>query len=158
MVRCVVLMMLAMICTVTDGAGRGGKKTVDIEPYFRDLSRPDSPNHWLVAPAGFPARPDAVSPVFAVPVARLRETFKEAVLGIPGIAVAGETAEGLHLVATTRVFRFRDDIRVQFIAIGPQQSTLALYSASRAGYWDFGTNRRRIEDWLARTAAALRAR
>jgi|LNFM01.1.fsa_nt_gb uncharacterized protein (DUF1499 family) len=158
MARCIVLMALAVFCAATDGAESGGKGTVDIERYFLELVRPDSPNHWLVAPAGFPGRPDAVSPVFAVSVARLRESFKNAVLGMPGIAVAGETAKGLHLVETTRVFRFRDDVRVQFIAIGPQQSTLALYSASRAGYWDFGTNRRRIEDWLARTAAAIGTR
>lgn len=137
---------------------RGGHGALDIEPHFRNLHRPDSPNHWLLAPPGFPGNPDAVAPVFAVPVAVLREAFRAMLLQTAGTAVAEETAAGLHVIATTRVFRFRDDIRVQFIAIGPQQSTLALYSASRTGYWDLGTNRRRIEDWLARTAALLEAR
>jgi uncharacterized protein (DUF1499 family) len=137
---------------------RDGSVTLDIEPYFRNLQRPDSPNHWLVAPAGFPGKPDATAPFFAVPVAVLREAFMAMLRQTPGVALAEETSTGLHLVVTTQVFRFRDDIRVQFIAIGAQQSTLALYSASRAGYWDLGTNRRRIEDWLARTAAALGAR
>jgi len=159
MCRWVILAALALAGNVTGGppqqAAQGAR---DIEQYFQNLRRPDSPNHWLVAPAGFPGKPDAVAPVFAVPAAVLRESFMAMLLQTPGVAVTGETATGLHLVATTRVFRFRDDIRVQFIVIGPKQSTLALYSASRAGYWDFGTNRRRIEDWLARTAAALEAR
>ncbi len=158
MVRYLVVVALALACAASAVAERDGKTAVDIERYFAELVRPDSPNHWLVAPAGFSVRPDAVSPVFAVPADRLRDAFKEAVLAMPGVAVAGEGAAGLHLVATTRMLRFRDDIRVQFIVLGPQQSTLALYSASRTGYWDFGTNRRRVEDWLARTAAVLGAR
>ena len=157
MARYLALAALVLSCTATGAAERGGKAVVDIERYFAELVRPDSPNHWLVAPAGFPARPDAVSPVFAVPADRLRDAFKDAVLAMPGVAVAGETAAGLRLVATTQILRFRDDIRVQFIAIGSQRSTLAIYSASRTGYWDFGTNRRRVENWLARTAAALGA-
>lgn len=135
------------------GAGKEG-----MDSFFSSLQRPDSPNHWLVAPAGFPGQPDATAPVHAVPVAVLRETFKAVIAQSPGATVVAETADGLQVVVTTRVFRFRDDVRVQFIALGPQQSTLALYSASRTGYWDFGANRRRLEDWLARLAAALQSR
>jgi uncharacterized protein (DUF1499 family) len=133
-----------------------GKEGMD--SFFSSLRRPASHNHWLVAPAGFPGRPDATAPVHAVPVAVLRETFKAVIAQSPGAAVVAETADGLQIGVTTRVFQFRDDVRVQFIALGQQQSTLALYSASRTGYWDFGTNRRRLEDWLARLAAALQSR
>ena len=63
--------------------------------------------------------------------------------------------DGLHIVLTSAVFSFKDDVRVHVIALSPQQSTLALYSASRVGYWDLGTNRRRVEDWLARLQNAL---
>lgn len=154
---------MLMAAGIASGAGSSavqqtGTGAGEIEAYFHKLQRPDSPNHWLAAPAGFSGNPDAPAPVFEVPVAVLREAFMTMLRQTPGVAVAEETATGLHAVATTRLFRFRDDIRVQFIAVGPQQSTLAVYSASRAGYWDFGTNRRRVEDWLARTAAALGAR
>ncbi len=135
-----------------------GQRALNIEQHFRNLRRPDQPNHWLVAPAGYPANPDATAPVFAVPVAALREAFKSVVLQAAGAAVVEDSAAGLHVVVTTRLFGFRDDIRAQFIALGPRQSTLALHSASRVGYWDFGTNRRRVEDWLARTAAAIDSR
>lgn len=136
---------------VRDGSGnRSGMQT-----FFDTLNRPASPNHWLVAPAGFVVKPDAVAPVYGVSASRLREAFGAVVRQTPRAVVSAETADGLHVVVTTAVFGFKDDLRVQFIAVSPQQSTLALYSASRAGYWDLGTNRRRVEDWLARLAAVV---
>lgn len=149
-----VLLAALLLAGAWPAAGAGaGKEGMD--SFFSSLQRPDSPNHWLVAPAEFSGHPDATAPVHAVPVAVLRGAFKKVIAQSPGAAVVAESADGLQVVVTTRVFRFRDDVHVQFIALGPQQSTLALYSASRTGYWDFGTNRRRLEDWLARLAAAL---
>jgi uncharacterized protein (DUF1499 family) len=123
--------------------------------FFINLRRPDSPNHWLLAPADFVAKPDAVAPVFAVPAAALRAAFMAVVQQTRGANIAAETADGVHVVVATPVFGFRDDLRVQFIVLSPQQSTLALYSASRTGYWDLGTNRRRIEDWMTRLQSTL---
>lgn len=140
---------------VAPGALDGGGNRPGMQAFFDTLKRPASPNHWLAAPAGFVVKPDAVTPVYGVPAARLREAFGVVLRQTPRTAVAAETADGLHAVVTTAVFGFKDDLRVQFIAVSPQQSTLALYSASRAGYWDLGTNRRRVEDWLARLAAVL---
>lgn len=156
--RCPALILLYLFCSAANGAERGGPApVVEADSHFLKLERPSSPNHWLAAPAGFPGRPDEIAQVFTVPVAELRAAFKAVLLQNPRMEVAGESAAGLHAVARTRVFGFRDDIHVQFIALGPQQSTLALYSASRVGYWDFGTNRRRVGDLLARTATLLEA-
>lgn len=125
------------------------------ESFFKTLKRPDSPNHWLLAPADFVAKPDAVAPVFAVPAAALRTAFMAVVQQTRGANVIAETADSAHVVVSTPVFGFKDDLRVQFIALSTQQSTLALYSASRVGYWDLGTNRRRIEDWMIRLHSTL---
>jgi uncharacterized protein (DUF1499 family) len=125
------------------------------ESFFKTLKRPDSPNHWLLAPADFVAKPDAVAPVFAVPVAALRTAFTAVVQQTRGAHVVAETADSAHVVVSTPVFGFKDDLCVQFIALSTQQSTLALYSASRLGYWDLGTNRRRIEDWMIRLQSTL---
>ena len=46
----------------------------------------------------------------------------------------------LHAEARTRVFRFVDD--VEFLL---QEEGIAVRSASRVGFSDFGTNRRRVE-------------
>ncbi len=128
------------------------------DPYFSKLQRPASPNHWLIAPADFALRPDAVAPLFDVPVAVLRAAFHAVVRATPGAVVAGESADGMHVVATTRWLAFKDDIRVLFIPVTQQQSTIVLYSASRVGYWDLGANRRRLADWLSQTRNALAKR
>jgi len=128
-----------------------------LDDFFKTLKRPDTPNNWLIAPADFMIKPDAVAPVFAAPAPALREAFKSVVLRSKGNAVVEQSAFGMHVVATTLVFRFRDDIYVRFIPLAHHQSTLAIYSASRAGYWDTGTNRRRLEDWIERTRTALEA-
>lgn len=126
--------------------------------WFSTLQRPDSPNHWLVAPADFVAKPDAVAPEFALPAPQLREQFIAMLRDLPRVEIVAQSADFLHVVSTTAVFRFRDDVRVQFIALGPERSTLAIHSASRVGYSDFGTNRRRIEEWLARLQQAAQRR
>ena len=130
-------------------------QTVGLEHYFKTLKRPASPNTWLVAPADFAVKPDAVAPVFDVPVSRLRETFKSVVAATEGAAVVAEASDGIHLVVTTSLLKFQDDVRALFIPVDEGKSTIALYSASRVGWWDFGTNRRRVESWLEQTRAAL---
>jgi uncharacterized protein (DUF1499 family) len=137
------------------GAAEGSINRSGMQAFFATLKRPDSPNHWLAAPAGFVVKPDAVAPVYGVSAATLREAFGAVLRQTPRAVVVAESADGLHVVVTTAVFGFKDDLRVQFIAVSPQQSTLALYSSSRAGYWDLGTNRRRVEDWLARLSAVI---
>ena len=69
--------------------------------------------------------------------------------------MVAESENAMHLVATTRLMRFQDDIRVLFIPVASDKSTIALYSASRVGYWDLGTNRRRVEDLIKSIGSAL---
>jgi uncharacterized protein (DUF1499 family) len=125
--------------------------------FFKTLQRPDSPNHWLAAPADYAVKPDVVAPVIAVPAAALHAALKTVVQQTKGASIVTQTADGLHIVFTSAVFSFKDDVRIHVIPLTPQQSTLALYSASRVGYWDLGVNRRRVEDWLARLQMVISA-
>lgn len=134
-----------------------GLMNAKMDAFFKTLQRPGSPNHWLAAPADYAVRPDAVAPVFAVPAAALHAAFKTVVQQTRGAAIEAETVDGLHVVFTSAVFSFKDDMHIHVIPLSPQQSTLALYSASRVGYWDLGANRRRVEDWLARLQRVLSA-
>ena len=45
--------------------------------------------------------------------------------------------------------RFPDTIDAEVLAVGDDQSTLALYSRSLIGRKDFGVNRARLQRWLA---------
>jgi uncharacterized protein (DUF1499 family) len=129
----------------------------EMETFFRTLQRPGSPNHWLVAPADFVVKPDAVAPVFAVPVAVLAKALKTVMHQTKGAAIHAEMVDGLHVVVTSAIFSFKDDVRIYVIPLSSRQSTLAVYSASRVGYWDLGANRRRVEDWLTRLQVVLSA-
>lgn len=121
-----------------------------LDTFFDTLKRPDSPNTWLVAPADFVIKPDAVAPVFPVSAAALLETFKSVVLQSKQITLIAQSERALHVVATTSLLRFEDDVWALFMRVAENEATLALYSASRVGYWDLGTNRRRLTAWLER--------
>ena len=49
----------------------------------------------------------------------------------------------IHAVFRSAVFGFADDVEFQ---IAPDQHCIHVRSAARTGYYDFGVNRRRIED------------
>jgi len=149
-----------MAQTVAPGANAvhdAGRVNINMETFFKTLQRPGSPNHWLVAPADYAVKPDAVAPVFAMPAAALQAVLKTVLQQTKGAAIDAETVDGLHVVVTSAIFGFKDDVRIHVIPLSSQQSTLALYSASRVGYWDLGTNRRRAEEWLTRLQIALSA-
>jgi uncharacterized protein (DUF1499 family) len=61
---------------------------------------------------------------------------------LPRISVVTRTTEYLHAEARSRIFSFVDDLELH---IRPEQGVIAVRSASRAGSWDFGVNRRRVE-------------
>ena len=124
-----------------------------LESFFNTLKRTGLPNDWLVAPADFRIKPDDVAPVFPVSAPALHRTFKAIALRSDGVEVAEQSANAVHVVATTRLMRFKDDIWVLFIPVTPSTSTVAIYSASRVGFWDTGTNRRRITAWIEELTA-----
>lgn len=150
-------LMAQTVVPAVAGVYDAGRMSPKMDGFFKTLQRPASPNHWLAAPADFAVVPDAVTPVFAASASALHAAVRNVVTQTEGAALAGEAADGLQVVVTTPVFRFKDDVRVQIIPLSPQQSTLAIYSASRTGYWDLGVNRRRVEDWMARLQNMLPA-
>jgi uncharacterized protein (DUF1499 family) len=48
----------------------------------------------------------------------------------------------LHATFKSRLFRFVDDLE---LFLNPSNGIISIRSAARTGYWDFGVNRRRVE-------------
>ena len=121
------------------------------------VSLSGKPNQYLAAPEGYctVAQAHSAFPSFAVPVARLRQAFEAILAREPRIRVTRRSEDGLTLVQRSAVFHFPDDIDVSFIPLGPDRSTLALFSRSRYGHSDFGVNRRRVLRLLRALEAAL---
>ena len=82
----------------------------------------------------------ALAPEKAWPVAR------ELVSGPPRTHIVTERADYLHAEGRSFLFGFVDDLELQ---LRPGEGIVAVRSASRLGYSDFGVNRRRIEDLRA---------
>ena len=128
-------------------------QTVD----FRNLVLKETPNQHLVCPPDFcAAKPHLESPVFNQPVQRLKRKWFALTERQPRTELVHDDPgnERYTFRVRTAVIHFPDDVTVQFIALDDERSTLAIYSGSNYGYFDFGVNRRRIESWLRELAAS----
>lgn len=129
-------------------SGKQSQTSAKPHAFFETLKRPASMNHWLIAPQGFPGKPNEAAPEYPVPVERLRAAFEEVVGAMENVREKSRDGELTHYIAQTAILRFKDDIRVQFLSLAPRASSLAIYSASRIGFTDLGANRRRLRQWL----------
>lgn len=123
---------------------------------FRAIPERNKPNCWLICPPGYASRqPDEPSPIFAVPGPALREAWQAVIARQPRIKIVRQDDSGMDLVQRTALLRFADDIGVAYVALQQERSAIALFSASRIGYSDLGTNRKRLQGWLAELRQAV---
>lgn len=94
-----------------------------------------------IAPLAFEGSPAAA-------LARLRQV----VLALPRMTLVSESGTGFRVECRTRILRFVDDVEFRLDAAG---GAIQVRSASRVGYSDLGTNRRRVEE-IRRAFAAAR--
>ena len=122
---------------------------------FAALKRPDRPNNWLVAPDGFAGmvKVDGTSPVFAKTPKRIFDSVMDLVLEREEWRLRASDPETLRIsfVAVTPLMKFKDDVFVQAVPLDgePDKSRIAVYSASRIGYSDFGTNAKRVKELIS---------
>ncbi|MGB5494130.1 MAG: DUF1499 domain-containing protein [Sedimenticolaceae bacterium] len=69
----------------------------------------------------------------------------------PEFTIVENTGDYLRAEARTRILRFVDDVEFQ---ARPEDNIIAMRSASRLGYSDLGTNRRRLESLRSALVAA----
>ncbi|MGR9073995.1 MAG: DUF1499 domain-containing protein, partial [Gammaproteobacteria bacterium] len=70
------------------------------------------------------------------------EKIKSVLLSFPRTRLLSEADRYLHVEFKTAFFKFTDDVE---IVLDDEEKLIHLRSASRAGYWDFGVNRSRVE-------------
>jgi hypothetical protein len=150
----VLALLLALGSAVRFYMGRAAEDRVAANERvdLRGLRSPLPQNAFLACPPDYcNAAEAAASPVFAVPWQRLARYWDTAITGEPRIVrLAAEPGSARRvLIQRSAVFRFPDIVVVEFVALGSEQSSLAIYSRARYGKLDFGVNRRRVERWLA---------
>jgi uncharacterized protein (DUF1499 family) len=119
---------------------------------IRELRDPLPGNSFLACPPDYCAATAAPSPVFALPADRLEQDWRQMLAGEPGVVIVADEPARHRLVVIqhTRLLRFPDIVTAEFVALDGDRSGVAVYSKSRYGSGDFGTNRRRVLAWLDR--------
>lgn len=113
---------------------------------------PHLPNGWLLRPEGG----DAAAPVYKMPAAELAQKIDAIALKTPRTRrIAGDPEKGEMTYITRSFFwGFPDFTSVKVIPLGDNASTFAAFARARFGRSDFGVNKARLEDWLARLGSS----
>jgi uncharacterized protein (DUF1499 family) len=113
-----------------------------------DLPRPLARPSFLACPPGYCPAADMESPIFPMRWDQLREYRKE-IAEVAAITVVSEFEHRrVVYIQHSPIFRFPDIVTVEFVALGPERSSVAIYSRPRYGGYDFAANRKRVEHWL----------
>lgn len=127
---------------------------------FALLVKKPSPNQFLVCNGEYcPAQPaDREAQIYEVPVEQLERAFWTMLAKQERVEQLESPVAGQHdVVQFSRLMRYPDTVTIKFIPLGPERSTLLLYSRSHYGYGDMGVNQARVESWLAALDQELKA-
>jgi uncharacterized protein (DUF1499 family) len=116
-----------------------------------ELRSPLPKPSFLACPPHYCAADEAVaSPVFDVPSDRLHQYWVDMISSQPRIVsvTANESTARFVYIEHSALFRFPDIVTVEFVPLGPDRSSVAIFSRSRYGKYDFAKNRKRVERWL----------
>ena len=115
------------------------------------IERPGTPNDFLVAPEGATqARPDRIATMRNAAPDDLLFQFDAIARPAGAKPIAGSVKAGwITYVDRTLIMGYPDYITVKAITAG-DGSALIIWSRSRFGQSDWGVNKERIEDWLAK--------
>ena len=120
-----------------------------------DMPKPNIDPASVIALARCPSRPNCVSSVddpanaHHIEPIRIQGDASEAWQALIGLLqskrefeIVASSDHYLRAVATTRILRFKDDL--EFL-LDTEANAIEMRSASRVGYSDLGTNRKRLE-------------
>ncbi len=80
--------------------------------------------------------------LLAVPALQAWQAVHEQITALPRTRIVSVSDNYLHAECRSAVFGFVDDLELQ---LRPEEGIIAVRSAARLGYYDFGVNRKRIE-------------
>lgn len=123
---------------------------------FETLERRRTPNDALACPEDLCRAPsDMTPPVYAIGVERLRQAMAGVIASEPDVTPVADAGLDQRYIQRTRWMRFPDTVVIRYVPLGPDRSTLALYSRSQLGKGDLGVNRARIARWLEKLSREL---
>lgn len=135
------LIVFILCCSLLSVSCAAGKSVNPERPAAGLKACPDSPN--CVSSDAQDEKHHIAPLTFSIPVAEAWPLLKEQVAKLPRTVVVSDKPEYLHVECRSAVFGFVDDLEFHLQAA---QELIAVRSAARTGYYDFGANRRRVED------------
>jgi uncharacterized protein (DUF1499 family) len=136
------LILAVAILAALFGLARMSARTPDrIGPKDGRLMGCGGPDNCVSSEAENPDR--HVAPLAAGgPVDEVMARLKRTIESMEGAEVVQERGGYLRAVFTSRLWRFKDDLECLY---DQKAGIIAVRSASRVGYSDFGVNRKRVE-------------
>ena len=129
---------------------------------FAHFKRSRRPNNVLMLPPDFEAASaaDSTSPVFEASADDLAQAAKAALLDRPRTTLVRDVDANHQFAAVERskLCRWPDTITVQAVQAADGAASLAIYSAAKYGYRDFGVNRARVDNLLNTLKTKLKTR
>ncbi|PLX83081.1 MAG: DUF1499 domain-containing protein [Desulfuromonas sp.] len=104
------------------------------------LPCPDSPN--CVSSDSLEKKHAIIPLTFGLNTERAWEVLPDQVVQLPRTRIVTSKPNYFHAESRSSVFGFVDDLEFHY---RPEQGVIAVRSASRSGYFDFGVNRSRLE-------------
>jgi len=141
--------ILTTVAPLLSGCG-GSRKAEQVGLFDGRLSPcPSSPNCVSSAAAD---EAQQVAPFqLQVSPTEAWEKVKQTIPLLARTQVIAVTDDYLHAECRSAVFSFVDDLELQ---LQPDQQQIAVRSAARSGYYDFGVNRKRVEELRHKLQAA----
>ncbi len=138
------LLTVILCCGLVSTSCAAEKAVSPVLPEAGLKACPESPN--CVSSDAQDEKHHIAPLTFSLPVADAWTVLKAQVVKLPRTVVVAEKPGYLHVECRSAVFGFVDDLEFQLRA---EQGVIAVRSAARTGYYDFGANRQRVEDLRA---------
>ncbi len=125
------------------------KVTTPFAPInFKTQTMPDKPNYSLVCPVNYcTAKTAEAAPIYPVSVTTLANELNRFVAKQPRWTSVYEDDLNYRYVYIQRsaIFGFPDTIDVQLVPIDKNQSSIAIFSRAKYGYYDMNVNQKRVQ-------------
>ncbi len=149
MLKISTLIVLVPLCAGLSACGGTPAK----EPVnFGTLNRGNPNNSYLVCPPFYcRIKAERDVGVFKVNVEKLKQAWQNVVAKQPRWSEFWKSGAGgqVQYIQRTAVLYAPDHVTVQFLPLAEDQATVAVFSRSLYGLYDFGVNKKRVEELLA---------
>ena len=119
--------------------------------HFKTLALPNRKNIFFVCPVSYCRAVSMIpSPIFSVTTQELLAIVQEIMSQMPRTMFIGRDNTELMYVSYSALWEFPDLINIRVISQSANLSSIAVYSRSLFGYYDFDINRTRVTHLLDR--------